>query len=169
MESMPIAICGVSEVPAFATTPLDHIISFRESHQPGPDVRSFQHPYTLHSFVFADTGDPSNPLAPTEAMMRRLLAVYANTKPDDSVLFHCFAGVSRSTAAAFLWLVYHGMPYPEAYQTVVDVRGAFVSPNQLMICLADDLMGRNGEMAAFMSAELGRRMPERDAWFAARK
>lgn len=164
---MPIAICGVHEVPAFAATRLDHIISFREIHQPGPDVRGFQHPYTLHSFVFGDTGDASNPQAPTEAMMRRLVGIYAQTKPAQSVLFHCFAGVSRSSAAAFIWLVYHGAPYAAAYQAVVQMRGPFVCPNQLMVSLADQIMGRGGEMAAFMSAETGRRAEEREAWFAA--
>lgn len=166
---MPLAICGVHEVPAFAAVPLDHIVSFRETHQPGPDIRGFQHEFTLHSFVFADTGDPANPLAPKEAGVRRLLGLYAQTRLDQSILFHCFAGVSRSSAAAFLWLVHHGAPYADAYQVVVNVRGPFVCPNQLMVTLADQIMRLDGEMAAFMAAETAKRVPERAAWFAAHK
>lgn len=166
---MPIAICGVTEVPAFATAPLHHIISIREAHQPGPDIRGFKTEFSLHSFCFADTGDASNVLAPREAAMRRLLGIYAQTSPDQNILFHCFAGVSRSTAATFLWPVHHGVAYPEAYQFVVNIRGPFVCPNQLMVKLADGIMGRNGEMAAFLSAELGRRAPEREAYFAGAK
>lgn len=162
---MPIAICGVSEIPTFAAIPLDHIISIREAHQPGPDIRAFKHPFTLHSFVFADTGDATNPLAPTKTMMERLLDIYNDTAPADNMLFHCYAGVSRSSAAAFIWLVNHGISYAAAYATVVRVRGPFVCPNQLMIKHADALMGHNGEMAAFISAETGRRAEERAAWF----
>jgi len=162
---MPFSICGVTEVPAFAHLPLDHIISFREVHQPGPDIRGFKHPLTLHSFVFADTGDAANPLAATEVMIRRLLSIYAQTRPDHNILFHCFAGVSRSSAAAFIWLVHHGVPYGDAYQLIVNVRGPFVCPNQLMVKWADGLMGHKGVMAAFMTSETGRRAPERDRYF----
>ncbi len=162
---MPIAICGVSEVPSFATTPLDHIISFREAHQPGPDIRAFKTDFTLHSFVFADTGDTSNKLAPTEKTIERLIQIYSKTSPNQNVLFHCFAGVSRSSAAAFIWLAFHGMPYSDAYNAIVSARGPFVCPNQLMIKLADPLIGHQGKMTAFMNAELGRRAPEREEWF----
>lgn len=74
-------------------------------------------------------------------------------------------GVSRSTAAAFIWLVSHGMSYADAYQTVINTRGAFACPNQLMVKLADQLMARGGEMHAFVVAENLRRVPDREAFF----
>ncbi len=166
---MPIAICGVHEVPTFAGASLDCIISIRDHRQPAPDLRAFGvvHPLpAVHSFVFDDTGDSSNPRAATEATIQRLLDIYAATPASHNILFHCYAGVSRSTAAAFIWLVNKGAPYGIAYETVVAVRGPFIAPNQLMVSLADRLMGRGGEMAAFLSAELGRRAPERERWFA---
>lgn len=162
---MPIAICGVSEVPAFANLELDHIISIRDHTQPGPDIRAFKHPFTLHSFVFDDTGDSSNERAPSEAAIMRLLRIYDQTTFDQNMLFHCFAGVSRSSAAAFLWFAHHGIEWGTAYQMVVKVRGPFVCPNQLMIKHADAIMGHNGAMAAFMSAEIGRRAKEREDYF----
>lgn len=164
---MPLSICGVSEVPTFAAIPLDHIISIKDRAQCGPNLSAFRSDFTLHSFVFDDTGDAAAKHAVTESAMKRLLGVYAQTTPESRMLFHCFAGVSRSSAAAFLWLVHHGCPYDQAYDIVVRVRGPFICPNQLMVKLADDVMGKNGEMAAFMSAETGRRAEERAAWFAA--
>lgn len=166
---MPFAICGVQEVPNFATVPLDHIISIREIHQPAPDIRAFKTDFTLHSFVFADTSNTANNLAPREDHMRRLVDIYKQTAPNQAILFHCFAGVSRSSAAAFIWLVHHGASYDIAYKSIVSARGPFVSPNQLMIDLADKVMGRNGEMSSFVCGELGRRAPEREAWFEAHK
>ena len=162
---MPLAICAVSQVPRFAGIPLDHIVSFHNATEPGPDTHAFRHPFTLHSFVFDDTGDTAHPQAPTLDIVRRLLGVYAQTKPEHNVLFHCMGGVSRSTAAAFIWLVYHGAPYAEAYQFVVNARGMFVCPNQLIVKLADELMQHQGAMHAYVVAENLRRAPEREAWF----
>ncbi len=162
---MPLAICGVHEVPAFAAVPLDHIISIRDHKQSAPDIRAFKGDFTLHSFVFDDTSDVANTRAPGEAMMRRLLGIYEHTRSDQNVLFHCFAGVSRSSAAAFIWLVQKGASYVDAYQLCVAVRGPFIAPNQLMVKWADALLGHEGKMSAFVSAEFGRRGSERDAWF----
>ena len=162
---MPLAICTVHQVPLFAGTPLDHVISFHNSTEPGPDTHAFRHPFTLHSFVFDDTGDTSHPQAPTETAIRRLLSIYSQTELGQTMLFHCVGGVSRSTAAAFLWLVCHGVSYADAYQTVVNIRGPFVCPNQLMAKLADNLMRRQGEMHAFITAENLRRVPDRAAFF----
>lgn len=161
---MPIAICGVQEVPAFAAVPLDHIVSFRDCRQSGPDIQNFKHPFTLHSFVFDDTHDLTKD-APNEVIIKRLLNVYAQTNPNQNILFHCFAGVSRSSAAAFIWLVYHGSSYTDAYEAIVQIRGPFVSPNQLMVKFADQIMSHEGKMTAFVDAEVGRRAPEREAYF----
>lgn len=162
---MPLAICAVHEVPSFANHPIDHIVSFHNSTEPGPNTHAFRHPFTLHSFVFDDTGDETHPQRPTEAIIQRLLSVYAQTHLDQNVLFHCMGGVSRSTAAAFLWLAHRGASYAEAYQTVVAARGAFVCPNQLMVKLADDIIGLRGNMHAFVVAENLRRVPDREAFF----
>lgn len=162
---MPLAICAVHQVPLFANAPIDHIISFHNSTEPGPNTQAFRHPFTLHSFVFDDTGDEAHPQRPTEAIVQRLLGVYSKTHLNQNILFHCMGGVSRSTAAAFLWLTHHGFSYPEAYQTVVAARGAFVCPNQLMVKLADDLIGLDGKMHAFVVAENLRRRPDREAFF----
>lgn len=163
---MPLAICAVHQVPLFAQTPLDHIVSFHNSTEPGPDTHAFRHSFTLHSFVFDDTGDETHPQRPTLDIVRRLLAVFQQIDLNQNALFHCMGGVSRSTAAAFIWLVHHGISYADAYQTVINTRGAFACPNQLMVKLADELVGRAGEMHAFVVAENLRRVPDRAAFFA---
>ncbi len=164
---MPFAICGVNEVPAFASVPLDHIISIKDKSQHGPNLHDFRSDFTLHSFSFEDTGNVANKQAVTEPAIRRLIGIYQQTSLSDRMLFHCYAGISRSTAAAFIWMVHHGIPCSEAYEIIVQMRGVIVCPNQLMVKLADDVMGHKGEMASFMSRETGRRAPERDAFFKA--
>lgn len=162
---MPFSVCGVHEVPQFADTPLDHIISFHDAgSQPGPNVTAFRHPYTLHSFVSSDRGQPSEPEAPSEADVRRLLAIYATTQPTDRMLFHCYAGASRSTAAAYLWLVHHGATFAQAYDVLLQVQPVSritnepIRPNPLIISLGDKLMGHGGKMLRYVcerKADLG--------------
>lgn len=169
---MPFVICGVHDVAKFAMTPLDHIISIHEAgfepgtgFQPGPNISQFRYPFTLHSFTFRDSGAETEPESPTEEIITRLLLVYSQTKPDSRMLFHCFAGASRSTAAAFLWLVHHGFSYTDAYNSIVQVRGPIVCPSQLMTRIADKVMGKNGELAAFVETENRNRVPIREAFF----
>ncbi len=159
---MPIAICGVHEVPQLANTPLDHIVSIHEAgfepgcgFQPGPDITQFRHPFTLHSFTFRDVGQAHEAEAFTEVQMQRLTAVFAQTKPEDRVLFHCLAGRSRSAAAAFLFLVYHGATYEQAYDGIVAVRGDIARPNPLMIKLADRLWSHEGKMLEYVCQRKG--------------
>ncbi len=153
-----LAVCGVAEVPRFAQANLTDIVSFGDpathpdicSPQPAPDfsvfpntrVHRFEHQDICHSVV---TG-------PNETHVKRLLDVIDSltaSKDDVRVLFHCQAGIARSTAAAFILCVRAGMSYQEAYDHVLRVRGV-LNPNMLMIKIADDLMGKNGEMLDFI-------------------
>ena len=67
-----------------------------------------------------------------------------------TVLVHCLAGVSRSTAAAMIiiacWLGDHARS-AEIYDHVRAIRACAV-PNLHMLELADDLLGTGGAMAA---------------------
>lgn len=63
------------------------------------------------------------------------------------VYCHCAAGISRSTAAAF---ILHCLLLPlgeedEAMRAVLE-DNPFASPNRLMVKLADELLERNGRM-----------------------
>lgn len=158
-----IVICGVHEVPSFADTPLDHIVSIHEAgfepgtgFQPGPDITRFRYPFTLHRFTFRDSDRADQPESPTASTMKRLLSIFAQTKGDDHVLFHCFAGKSRSAAAAFLFLVHHGMSHKDAYDHVLAVRSIATCPNLLMIQLADELMGHKHDMVKHVAMRSGR-------------
>ena len=57
---------------------------------------------------------------------------------DDNVLFHCHAGISRSSAGAIIALVSRGMEQKEAMHLVRNIRGA-ASPNRLMMGHANNL------------------------------
>ncbi len=98
------------------------------------------------------------PTAPTDADINHILAFgrqhgEAFTNPDHprKVIIHCYAGRSRSTAAAFICYCQalgEGREQ-EAWQLMsrsCEVTG--IHPNTLMIDMADRLLGRNGKMSA---------------------
>jgi len=118
-----------------------------------PDVRAFrQRNLTLHRFVFDDVSSNNHPecTPPSRAIMERMLKVFDSIDRASLVLFHCAAGISRSPAAAFLYLINKGLGYQQAYTEVARVRG-YTQPNLLMIHLADDILGHNMEMAHFVA------------------
>lgn len=77
------------------------------------------------------------------------------------LLVHCWAGISRSTAAAFIALCTINEAYPEdELARHVRMCGSHAHPNRLMVKLADELLMREGRMSAAVEA-LG---PGRACW-----
>jgi predicted protein tyrosine phosphatase len=86
-------------------------------------------------------------VAPNEELMRTMLAfagAWDGTRP---MLVHCWAGISRSTAAAFIFACERS---PETSETDIAaaLRNAspFATPNRLMVALADGILSRGGRM-----------------------
>jgi predicted protein tyrosine phosphatase len=77
------------------------------------------------------------------------------------MLVHCWAGISRSTAAAFITLCALNEDHPEdELARLVRARGSHAHPNKLMVRHADTLLERGGRMVAAVEA-LG---PGRSCW-----
>lgn len=84
---------------------------------------------------------------PCEEHVLRLLAFGdARTSPAP-VLVHCWAGVSRSPAAAYiLACAAAGQGSEYALATALRTAAPYATPNARMIALADGLLGRDGRM-----------------------
>jgi predicted protein tyrosine phosphatase len=155
-----ISICDYHSVGSHAHLPITHIVSIGND---CPDLRPFcGKEFTMYRFVFDDISGPC-PTGPSHSMMRdmigtfqaiRFLQVLAEPEPSTHVLFHCAAGISRSPAAAFVFLVVLGWSYKDAYAELLRVRG-IVQPNLYMIKLADKLLSKNGEMVSFVAHASG--------------
>ena len=74
----------------------------------------------------------------------------------EPMLIHCFAGVSRSTAAVYI-AVCALAPKRDEFNVARSLRAASptASPNTLLVALADDALGRGGRMREAI-AEIGR-------------
>jgi predicted protein tyrosine phosphatase len=69
------------------------------------------------------------------------------------MLIHCYAGISRSTAAAFTAMcALSPMTDEGALARELRALSAVASPNRRMVAIADELLGRDGRMVEAVSA-----------------
>ena len=93
---------------------------------------------------------------PDPAHLDDLLAFVHAWDRASPLLIHCFAGVSRSTAAAYIAACALA-PERDEFTIARALRAASptASPNARLVALADDALGRSGRMNAAI-AEIGR-------------
>jgi len=114
-----------------------------------------------HKVHLHDIREPiADHVTPGETHVRELVSFLAKWSPENApLLVHCWAGISRSTATAFIAACLHNPDADEA-QIAKLMRQASVTayPNTLLIAHADVIMGRDGRMvdaiAAMSAADL---------------
>lgn len=109
----------------------------------------------LH-LVFHDIVEAREELiAPSGEMIAAMLDFSRARARETPLLIHCWAGISRSSAAAYI-VACDGYPGREdEFAAALRMRAPFVTPNRLMVALADDLLGRSGAMVDAI-ARIGR-------------
>ena len=106
---------------------------------------------------FNDIGAPTLGLiAPAPATVQTILDFTAAWDRSAPMVIHCLAGISRSTAAAYI-LACASAPAGEEAAIAAHLRKVSppATPNSLMISYADQLLGRDGRMIAAV-ADIGR-------------
>lgn len=94
-----------------------------------------------------------------DTRMARILDFVGGWDRDAPILIHCWAGISRSTATAYITACVHN-PDADEHAIAQALRDASptATPNRRFIALADDALGRNGRMNAAIEA-IGRGFP----------
>jgi predicted protein tyrosine phosphatase len=84
---------------------------------------------------------------PTAETVEQILRFGRTWEPRDPMLVHCWAGISRSSAAAFI-LACERCPQAAERTIAEHLRRASsaATPNPRMVELADDMLGRGGRM-----------------------
>lgn len=92
-------------------------------------------------------------IAPDATVVGQILAFGRTWDEADPMLIHCWAGISRSTATAFV-LACERSPRVEERTIARALRQAapHASPNRRIVALADALMGRRGRMVEAVEA-----------------
>lgn len=92
-------------------------------------------------------------IAPDEGCVRRILEFGRTWDERAPMLIHCWAGISRSTAAAFVLACERSPEADELSIARVMRRAApHAYPNRRIVALADDLLGRSGRMVDAVDA-----------------
>jgi predicted protein tyrosine phosphatase len=131
-----------------ASGPVDHVLTLISPEAEAPSTSA---PRTL--LRFNDIVAPRSGLvAPSVADVMTILALRGTS----TLLVHCHAGVSRSTAAAYI-LACAVRPPGEEEVLAAHLRAACpeATPNALMVALADAALARGGAMRAAI-AGIGR-------------
>ena len=101
-----------------------------------------------------DISDPSLGNAPPAAQhIAQLIAFGRDWDGGRPMLVHCWAGISRSMAAAFTLLCDRAKPGSE-HQIAQEIRAraSYAHPNRLLVRLADQALERDGRMVRAVEA-----------------
>jgi predicted protein tyrosine phosphatase len=97
--------------------------------------------------AFHDIVEPMPGLvAPDRDIMQAILDFGRNAALQRALLIHCWAGISRSSAAAFAIACDRNPGFERDIASELRRRSPSATPNRLMVRLADDLLERDGRM-----------------------
>ncbi|MBS0295736.1 MAG: protein tyrosine phosphatase [Proteobacteria bacterium] len=115
--------------------------------------------------VYDITEPAEGQTVPDETHVRQVLDFARRWDGEQTVLVHCFAGISRSTASAFI-LACEKNPHVEEREIAKRIRerSPTAFPNPLIVSIADEMMGRRGRMADAVNA-MGLSQPGKAAPF----
>ena len=157
---MTILVCPLSEVMnIIATRTPERIVSLLDPELVFPDAGPAYVGRHLclrfHDVHLSGNGQ----VAPTARHIDELLAFLSGWGQSAPILIHCRAGISRSTATAFITACLHN-PRADELEIAAALRRAssLARPNGKLIELADAALGRNGRMTQAI-IETGRRLP----------
>jgi predicted protein tyrosine phosphatase len=91
--------------------------------------------------------------APGRAHVEQLLSFVQDWDRQAPLLIHCYAGISRSTAAAYITALAFE-PHRDEHELAAELRrlSPSATPNPRLIAFADDILGRGGRMVAAIEA-----------------
>lgn len=148
---MAILVCPLSQVPAvIATRAPSHVVSLLDPHSAFPDAPDRRH---LKVGVHDITEDLQGWIAPGRTHLADILDFIGTWERAAPILIHCYAGISRSTATAFITACVHNPGIDEEAIAWTLRRASTVAwPNRRMVALADAELGRGGRMVAAIDA-----------------
>jgi predicted protein tyrosine phosphatase len=145
-----IHVCSLARLPAVvAETGASHIVTLIDA------STAVERPLSVSAerHLFLGVNDISEPMDgyvhPSTEHVARLIAFLESWDQTRPLVIHCFAGISRSTAAAFISLCAL-MPERDEAELAQALRAAshIAYPNRLLVRLGDDLLKRDGRMVA---------------------
>ena len=148
MATAKIHVCALDEMERTVnSTAASHLVSLiNQSMMPHtPAMISADRHLKL---AMNDIGSPIDGfVAPSVRHIEQFIAFVDAWDKSTSLVVHCWAGISRSTAAAFIALCHLNPDCSEqAIAQMIRDRSPTASPNRLLVNCADKLLGRSGRL-----------------------
>ncbi len=147
-------VCSLSRLEAtVAATGASHVATLINAGTPvprPPTVRPENHLF----LGFNDIVEPTEGLVPvSSADIARFLDFVRTWDRANPMVIHCWAGVSRSTAGAYV-AACALMPHRDEAELALEIRrrSPSATPNARLVALADGVLGRGGRMRAAIAA-----------------
>lgn len=145
-------VCSLLEMPGHvrALRP-DHLVSLLPAAEQPPTPEGF--PRERHHRVqIDDISEAREGQVVPEVRHVAALIEYLRGCGGETVLFHCMAGISRSTAAALIALAIEDAGRETEHCTRLRALAPHAHPNRRMIALADELLACGGRLVAAREA-----------------
>lgn len=149
-----IIVCPYHAVPRLVDTgDISHVMSLLGPETPHLTLARLQ-PRCHLQLTFHDIAEPLDGFtAPRREDVEAILDFVSGWQPPAGLLIHCWAGISRSTAAAFATMCALNPDDDEAeIAWTLRRMSPTASPNRLMVRHADEVLGRRGRMIAAADA-----------------
>lgn len=152
-----ITVCGIEELGGHAALGASHVLSILDPDYPVPEAFGQYGEHARIERRFHDIIDTApGMILPSEADVEAILGfgrrLPEEPNPSATLLVHCHAGISRSTASMALILA-QAMPSAPAADILAMVYGIRDKawPNLRLIEIGDEMLGRRGQLvdAAF--------------------
>jgi predicted protein tyrosine phosphatase len=132
-----------------ATDEVDQVVSLISPDAEPPELSTSGPPGLI--LRFNDILESRDGLvSPSLEIMETILDLAGTSR---TILIHCHAGISRSTAAGYALACHQAGPGHEAdLAMTLRTLSAAATPNPRMIALADELLGRHGKMISAIRA-----------------
>ncbi|MBU6373606.1 MAG: protein tyrosine phosphatase [Alphaproteobacteria bacterium] len=156
---MAIIVCPLSKVTSVAAARRpQRVVSLLDPHSAFPNLPDYVDRH--HKAPVHDITDYIDGLkAPCETSVGEVIRFVSDWDRSAPILIHCYAGISRSTATAFVTACLHN-PKADEEEIALALRAASAtaSPNMLIVEIADAELGRRGRMVRAIE-RIGRGYP----------
>ncbi|UTP37999.1 hypothetical protein M9M90_12215 [Phenylobacterium sp. LH3H17] len=150
---MTLIVCGLAEVPAIiAARRPSHMITLLDPASMIETPAGFADRHLR--LGVNDIAEPMEGMVlPHEGLVADLLAFGRTWDESAPMIVHCWAGISRSSASAFVLACERNPDVPERTIALAMRRAArHAYPNRRIVAIADDMLSRRGRMVDAVEA-----------------
>jgi predicted protein tyrosine phosphatase len=149
-----IHVCPLSRLDeTLLTSGASHLVTLLRADTPFERPANVTKDRHLALFMHDIADEQPDMVAPSETHIGQLLGFAAGWDRAQPMLIHCYAGISRSTAAAYI-VAAALAPERDETELAQTLRrlSPSATPNPRLIMIADSMLGRNGRMIEAVAA-----------------